>query len=397
MVEKINAVLVLLRRDALEETVRNLNLDYVNLVAIITDSDDKEFKIGNGKVPRIDFSNYKKNVKPYENLFWLLSGYMHNSEELLKMKKFLMLLGIPEANIINFDLSRQVSKAWLANLRYIEKNGADFFVLGNEIMQTDLDLKLIPSPVADKNFAKAGVNLSYAWQDLRQSCLIAKFVFDRVAFGTVKFVLIGLTPDSFCYDNAGDFSNSRFQDEQFKNLISDKAKAIFASTTAEDADLNFSALKKNFEHEFSVEAVTDWQNDTKHLTNDIIERNIQILKYFINLCLQNGAKLVGIIFPFAPAVRKSYDKEFLEKFFETIHQLEENSELICVDYFNHHDYDCFADMTHLNLKGRLFANSFLSFKLYRKNLIPAESFREMTYEYFTKLAKVAPKDEYHKY
>ena len=392
--EKINAVLVLLRRDVLEETVRNLNLEHVNLVAIITDSDEKEFSIGGGSVPRIGFSNYKKTIKPYENLQWLLSGYRRNSEELLKVKKFLMSLDVPETNIVNFDLSRQVSKTWLANLRHIEKNGADFFVLGNEIMQNDLDLKLVPHPIADKNFSKAGVNLSYAWQDLQQSCLIAKYVFDLVPFGTIRFVLIGLTPDSFQYSNVGDFCNLRFQDDKFKNLISDEAKSIFSSTTPEDSDLNFDALKKKFNREFSVQATIDWQDDTKPPASDIVARNIQMFKYLINICLENGAKLVGVVFPFAPAVRKSYDKDFLEKFFETIHNLEEDSGFVCVDYFNHFNYDCFADMTHLNQKGREFSNAFIAMKLYQKNLIPAESFREMAYEYFINLSKIAPKDEY---
>ena len=130
------------------------------------------------------------------------------------------------------------------------------------------------------------------------------------------------------------------------------------------------------------------------MTPATVETNVQILKDYIELCLANGAKPVGVVFPVAPAVRKTYNAELLKNFRAIIHQLEENSDFMCIDWFDHFNYDCFQDMTHLASRGSWLANAVVALKLNINNLIPDESFCDMTYEYFNGLSKVAPKDEY---
>ena len=433
--DKKDAVLVMLSREALEETLQKLS--NVNIVAIVADGDEKIFKVGKKKIPRIAFEILPDAAIKYKDFLWLIGGCVKGHEDISRAKKFLLLFDVPEENIVNFEVAARVSETWLANLRHIEEHGADFFATGNESMRDNLNMKYIPRVHIDKRKARGGVNLADAFQDLRQSYLTAKHVFAHVEPGSVKFVLIGLSPYSFRYDNDKDFANQknlqymfdlqstageaydkmigvtpfdfmrlcRFKtpteessleesayDELLKNLFGDAVKDMLA--TAAQADLNFDGLKTELDGNFSDKAIATWENDRNFLTTDDEEKNIQILKDYIELCLANGAKPVGVVFPYAPAKRKNYDSKLLKSFRETIAELEENYDFMCVDMFDRFNYNCFCDMTHLNLKGTLIANSLLSFKLCTKNLISPEVFCEMNYEWFYQLSWIITKDEY---
>ena len=406
--EKISVVLVVLNREFLERAIQNLNFNKANLTTIIMDGDEKTFQVKGKKIPVVAIYNALKLAKNNKDFIWLIVGYEKGIGDFLKMKKFLQAHGVSENNIINFELSEQINPTWIANLHHIKEHGADFFVTGNEFTRDGVNFKLIPPVIADKAIAKGGVNLADAHQDLKQSYLTAKHVFKCVAPGSIKFVLIGLEPDSFCYDNAKDFLHctKNFQylaalnaesenkrDKLLRDLISDDFKNIFATTT-EQADLNFDAIKATHNHNFSVKAVVDLEDDIKDLPTNSVEKNVQILKDYIELCLDNGAKPVGVVIPFSPAVRKYYPSKLLKSFREMIRQLKENYNFLCVDWFDHLDYNCFCDMTHLNSRGAIFINSVISMKLNLNDIIPAENFCDMNYHYFKNLAWTASKDDY---
>ncbi len=407
--EKINVVPVAFDKESLESAIKNLKLDNVNLEAIFMDnSNEKVFSIGDKQIPINSFSNIHQQAKKYKDCVWLISSFLNDASDIGKMKKFLMTLDVAEKNIVNFDVVKQISPTWFANLQYIKEHGADFFATGNEYMQVGLNLKHIPRVHKDKADARGGVNLADSAQDLRQSYLTAKHIFEHVAPGTIKFVLIGLAPDSFRYDNAKDFSrctkNLQYlfalnpdaendNDRMLKNLLTDDVKNNFLATTSAQADLNLNALKAANNSNFSMKAAVDWEIETT-LSGDAEEKNLQILKDYIQLCLDNGAKPVGVVFPFAPLARKNYDKELLDSFREKIHQLEESYDFTCVNMFERFNYNVFSDMTHLNLKGTLITNSLLAFRLFKRNLIPLENFCYMTYEYFHQLSYIVPKNDY---
>ena len=417
--EKVNVVLVVLKREALENVIANLNFDNANLVAIITDPlpKEKNFQVGEQQIPLASFAQIQQRIKKHKDSLWLIGSYLTDLDDLCKLKKFLTTNGLPEDKIVNFEVSSQVSPTWLANLRHVEKNGADFFATGNEYMRDGLNLKYIPRVYTDEKKCLGGANLSDANQDLQQSYLTAKHIFEHVERGTIKFVLIGLTPESFLFDNVKDSFD-------FEYLLS-------LATTPEQANLNFDDIKKSLDRDFSARAIADWNDDTTFLTPNAIEKysfqfattaeqtgfsmdsiadwddnakpliinidnkNVQLLKDYIQLCLDNNAKPIGVVFPFAPAMRKIYREEILNSFRETIRQLEESYDFTCIDMFSFNlDYDCFCDITHLNLRGMKYVNSLLSFRLCNLNLIPAESFCDMTYEYLYALSNVAPKEEY---
>ena len=141
--EKINVVLVLLNSENLEATLKNINRDNVNLVAIALDNaKEKFFKVGEKKVPTVNFSAVHDLAKKYKDHFWLIGS--SDGVAAYKLKKFLMTFGIPKDNIINAQVPAQISETLLANLRHIKKYGADFFATGNGCMQSNLNLKFIP-------------------------------------------------------------------------------------------------------------------------------------------------------------------------------------------------------------------------------------------------------------
>ena len=130
-----------------------------------------------------------------------------------------MTFGVLEENIINAGVAAQINATWLANLRHVEEHGADFFVTGNEYTREGVNLDYLPCVCEDKTATLGGVNLADDNQDLRQSFLTAQHVFKKVKRGTIKLVLIGLSPYSFRYDNDKDFAKPKdFQYRLAKTL-----------------------------------------------------------------------------------------------------------------------------------------------------------------------------------
>lgn len=141
----------------------------------------------------------------------------------------------------------KVNPAWLANLRYVEENGADFFATGGSQAVVGLDFNYIPG---------RGVNLSGVNQTLRQGYLAAKHIFEHVAPNTIKFVLIDLSPMLFpCAEESEEFDARNIQ-----------------ATSAEDVDLNYERAKKTFLQKFPEQMLLD--SAGKIVTDDILNEQL---------------------------------------------------------------------------------------------------------------------------
>ena len=369
--EKIDIVLAVFDRKFFESAMKKLNFDSVNLTAIFMDGGEKFFKVGEKQIPIIPFANLYLQAKNYRNFLWLVDGLSNGIEEFRKIKKFLMTFSIAEKNIINFETASKISSVWLANFWHAKIDGAEFFATGDKFTHDGLNLKFIPH--------ENGVNLADENQDLRQSYLIAKNIFESSEPGKIKFILVGLSPEIFCRDDS-----EKVFDFQYLKLL---------SNSTEQANLNFGGAEKNIA--FSAKSVIDWNDEEKISSADVAEKNFQILKDYVKLCRENNSKAVGVVFPVAPAVRKTYSQEILKSFREKIHELEGDENFIFVDMFeNNLNYDCFCEMKKLNLRGQMPANAFLSMKLFFNGCIPIDGFSKMTYEYLNSLTWLAEKDDY---
>lgn len=385
--EKTDCVLIVSDKEILGTIAQTLNYDKVNLVRIFLDGyGKKSFRMDDKDVDVSPFSEVYSRAAKYKNSTWLIGSF---ENRVGSIKKFLVTLGIDENKIFAFDLFGKISPTWIANYHHIERYGADFFVTGNELECTGINTSFIPCTQKDKSLALGGVNLADVNQDLQTSYFIAKNVFSHVKPCTIKFVLIGLSPDIFHQDYVGDFFNLEYL--FFLKMLATK----ITTTEQAQADLNFDRIRKPFYREFSQEAVTDWQDPPKYFSKNAVEKNVQILKDYINLCVAHNAKPVGFVLPPAPILRNNYDKKILADFREIIHKLEESTPFICVNMFSADiDYDCFADMTHLNFAGSERTNSMLSLRLYQNGCIPLESFLDRVYTYFDRMSRIASKEDF---
>ena len=293
----------------------------IHLVAIVTENGNRVLDLGATKLPLVPFSAIPAIVNKSKNFVWLICGWVNYSSDIYRTKKFLISCGVPEYNIVNFEVINYISPEWIGNLRHVEKYGADFFATGISYIRVGLNLHYIPQ-------TRLGGNLSGSNQDLLQSYLTAQYVFEHVKPGTIKFVIIGLAPYSFRYENAKAFTvcarhlqymlalnapARNNHDRLLQVLIRDNVKNLFASVGAERADLNFDREKNNT-RELSSKALVNWENELKNLTKKLfpesVEKNFQILKAYIRLCIDHGAKPVGVVFPFAPAMHANTAKNF---------------------------------------------------------------------------------------
>ena len=143
--EKINAVLVLLNPNALNTALQSLNFNKANLLAIVAEKGDGQvIQLGNKKIPLISFASIQQILDAGKNFLWLISGISYDSSDFNKVKKFLTINGVPEDNIINFEVSSYISQNWIANLRYAEKYGAEFFATGISYVKDGLNFNFIP-------------------------------------------------------------------------------------------------------------------------------------------------------------------------------------------------------------------------------------------------------------
>jgi len=190
--------------------------------------------------------------------------------------------------------------------------GANFFVAGGECMKVGLNLNYIPGK---------GVNLSDTNQTLQESFSTAKQIFEHVAPKTIKFVLIGLEP------NSGD-----------------------------DAD--------NF------------------LTKDDLEKKSPILEEYCKLCTNNGARPVVVTFPVDPTLQKTLDAGVLQSLRNTVAALAKKYKAVFINLLEVRlAVNRFQSKWHLNARGTAEASNLLAKELYLKGVISAEEFLSLDKTY----------------
>ena len=408
--KKIPVVLFVLNKNAINDALIGLNFNNINLIAILSgDFGDKraELKIDTIKIPIYPLSYLKSFTDMKDKITWLLSGFVNNVADFWKIAKLLIKSGVPKDNIVNFHILGHISKEWIGNIRYIEKNPVNYFATGISYTEVALDINQIEG--------LKGINLSSSNQDLNQGYLTAKYVFSHVQSGNIKFVLIGLAPYSLRYENKKAFSvctrnlqytltlkneeDNSIQGKLFQTLINDNIKNIPSQITDQQADPNYMKIKYANNKIITSEALINWETELKNLTKkfwpDVFKKNIQILEDYIKLCLDNGAKPIAVVWPFAPAMRENYDQNLLVHFRNILKLLEKSYDFKFIDLFDLQlGYDCFYNMAHLNMRGAYFSSKILNFKLYEKDILPIENLCKLNYNEFYLLSQFVGKDEY---
>ena len=237
--------------------------------------------------------------------------------------------------------------------------------------------------------------------------MTAKHVFEHVAPGSVKFVLIGIDSLLLNYDDLDGFAvfPKNFQYELAFNaapkfsalrrpeLLNDIVKEQLKAASVEKPDLNFDGTKAYFKQLFPNKMLLAAHAGAKFLTAEDIDKNLNILKEYIALCRAHGAKPVGVFFPLPSTIKNFVDEKILETFRQKLRALEGDSDFFFVDLSGIKLADkYFYSPYHLNLKGAAAASVFLSTRLYVKEIVSPQEICEMSGEYFGMLSRMFPKN-----
>ena len=164
---------------------------------------------------------------------------------------------------------------------------------------------------------------------MQQSYLIAEHVFSHVKPGTIKFVLIGLSP----------------------YVVSDKDSPV--------------ACK--------------------------VEETI--LENYFKLCLDNGARPVAFVLPVHSSLKNLYDADTLKLFRDTINKAARKCKADFIDLLDAKIPDKrFKDKAHFDSDGSSAISALLSAKLYFANIFSVGNILHMDNKYFDVLAKYFPND-----
>lgn len=219
----------------------------------------------------------------------------------------------------------------MSDLIPVEKSRADFFVTGNEYIRDNLDLKFIPRVNLCKNETNGGVILAADNQTLQQSFDVAKDFFTHAESGTIKFVLIGLSP------------------------------------------YNFSA------------------NDKKPPTACPVDE--KVLDNYFKLCVDNGAKPVCVVLPVNSAFKKTYNADVLKAFRDTINKVVKKYKASFVDLLDVKLADkLFQNKSRLNSEGAAAVTALLGSRLYSAKVISVGDILDMSNEYFNALSEYFSED-----
>ena len=256
------------------------------------------------------------------------------------------------------------------------------------------------------------MNLSAPNQDLRQSFRTAQHVFQSVKRGTIKFVFIGLAPYSLHVDSRKDFSTcvndfalrekitvTAAHDKNLVALLNDNLGKFFNSVTSAQVDSNFDKHKTALNKKLPVDDVTDWESaldrNTRPFDEQTVAENLRVLESYVKLCADNGAKAIGLLFPFATVLRDNFNRENLFCLRRELDRLEKLYDFTVVDMFDAQTtYDCFRDMTHLNPKGSAISSVSVDFALRGKKFLPVEKISRLNYEQLFDVSNFLPKDIY---
>ncbi|MBR3745746.1 MAG: hypothetical protein IKN27_02155, partial [Selenomonadaceae bacterium] len=164
-------------------------------------------------------------------------------------------------------------------------------------------------------------------------------------------------------------------------------------------DLNFDKVRAAYDGKISVGDMANWQDELARLTKpfdaETVENNLRVLEEYIKLCLNNGAKPIGVLFPFATVLRENYGRESLFILRRELNRLEKIYNFTFVDMFDAQTgYDCFSDMTHLNIKGAVKVSQAVDFLLRGKNLLPIEEISRLNCEQIFDVSNFLPQDDY---
>ena len=355
--DKMNVAVVAADMDSIDTAVARLNDNNADVRSIMVDGvDDKGIAAAQNNATA--------------DCFYLLSGYDNRAEKFEYMSARLESRGVARKSIVDISLKMQPSPQWSANVKAALTTAFDFIVTGDIHTAVSFDLAKITR--------RNGINLSVDGQDLRQSYWLARHIFENRPANlknSIKFVLIGLTPESLNIEDASRFGRdcryifaeggSSFDEKIFYPIM--KSDVKFPSEPS--ADPNLIGLKNSCGDDPSISCRFFMKNTPFVLHDSALEQ----LEEYIRLCLEHGAKPVAIL---PPATAEAYDADTMNLLRHTLRTLESGYDFELIDLsdlpLRLEEID---GKLRLNGKDVEKASDLLNFRLRSCDVLPMEDMR----------------------
>ena len=139
-----------------------------------------------------------------------------------------------------------------------------------------------------------------------------------------------------------------------------------------------------------------FRDSEENLTAGVFDKNFQALNDYIKLCLENGAKPVAVILPFAPGVRETYREIFFKPLADIFAEFDRLYNLQVINFFYAElPEDNFSDETHLNEEGTKKISVVLTLQLFSLKIFSEDDFYNMSCDYFYILSYIMDKNFFH--
>lgn len=347
-------VLISLDLDSLKSMLTKLDFSKVELLAIISDSNESiDVRINEHKIPFYDFSALDKALQETSNsnTYYLLCGYTTQLRVFGFIRRMLKILGnISNDKIVNASMLYEPS--FIPAYQYAMQGNLDFFATGISYMMAGLSLADLP--------LGRGVNLASSSQDIYYGLEIAKRVLP--VNPQAKYAFVGLSPYAFSYCLKESFStlstsivyellwNFEHNSPLNKFFKSTLLTNQFEETTAYNPEYNLRDSILNLRNMLDIDRAL---HDILPSGNpEHIRKNKEYLKEYIDLCQSYNCTPIGVIFPVSPLLQKNYPSYALTEYLTILNDF---SLLYNFKYVNLWDMslplNCFYDLPHLNRQG----------------------------------------------
>lgn len=367
--DEMNVAIIVPGEVFVEDALARLNKNRVKIAAIFSiDGDIKE----KTALPVRSFNELDKFLLEGKECRWMIYGFFDSHNLISRLEH----QGIARDSIDDITPMTMIPE-WCANMKSALEKDYDFIALGNDATAAAVNINRIVN--------QTGINLASYDQNLRQSLLLTRKILNEGR--KPKFILLGLNPNSFFAEIGSNFryifSYGSIEEQVSGAYLNDQINAEVL------ADPNLSVFKRNVEHGYTIEEITK----TEHLSIESLEKNLQALEDFIQLCIEHDVKPVGVILPSSPDIDISdCTIKFLRR---TLRNFERTFNFTCIDLSDMPlDYGHFSSVDRLNAKGSEYFSDVLNWKMNELNILPLENMRLLSYERIFGLRQFLTANEY---
>ena len=368
----IDAIILASDETAVDELLERLQ--DVNIIAVLMKNktpEELEAFRQTKNIPAASFNAIEKFTVSERECLWLIAG--ENIAEARNVSTHLQSLGVSSANIVNCNAKMRVTSTFISNMEAV--GGCDFIALGDAGAATAIDVDMIN--------ARKGLNLAAEHQDLRQSLLIARRVFEHC--NSIRFVLLGLTPELLSDDDATFFSEQNLGSQYF---FSDVEMSPIAKMFG-DLFLKPPSPKAEVE----PEPIEMFSRASSGL--ELNENNLRALEEIIQLCLEHGAMPVLTLLPKAEGFRRTLPRGMIELMRRTLGILSKAYAIRFVDFYELPlGAEVFVDAMRLSSGGAATMSNVLNYELHKRGVLPFEEMRFVDYERIYGLMSFLDRAEY---